>query len=201
MESNCTLYITQGFIQALLPTLHVHLTGCDLAAPPNWLYNPLPCTLAFTGHFCRWTYTRRDAAGSKLVPRRSTPVYFSILNKAFFGAPSGTGAERLGVRTAWNTIRHLLVNHGLHFRKDEDEEFASHHFLPASSMWSKRLSVKSGSTLKCAPPLITRDSQASAAMRVPAVVVMEAMSTILLILVNPPGTREKDGIQRAKNEK
>ena len=60
---------------------------------------------------------QRDASGSKLVPRRSTHVYFSTLSKAFFDIPSGTGAETLGVRTARNTnedVRRLLVNHRLH---------------------------------------------------------------------------------------
>src|SRR5258706_1441740 len=44
LESNLTLSVAQRFIQALLPILLVHLTDRDLAALPNCLHNPLPCT-------------------------------------------------------------------------------------------------------------------------------------------------------------
>src|SRR5258706_2065353 len=73
--------------------------------------------------------------------------------------------------------------------------------LPTSSMRSKRTSVKSSSTLKYTPLLITGDPQASAAMRAPALVAMETKSTILLTLVSPPAMRGKDCISRVKNGK
>src|SRR5258706_3676911 len=52
---NRTLSVVQGFFQALLPILLVHLRpqfGCST----NCLHNPLPSALSFTSHFCRWVH-------------------------------------------------------------------------------------------------------------------------------------------------
>ncbi len=73
--------------------------------------------------------------------------------------------------------------------------------LPTSSMRSKRRSVKSCSTLKHAHLLITSGPHASAAMRAPALVAMEAKRTIPLTLVIPPATGGEDFITRVKNGK
>ena len=73
--------------------------------------------------------------------------------------------------------------------------------IPTSSIWSKRLSVKSSSTVKYTPLLITKDPQASAVMRDPALVAMEMKGTILLNLVSPLAARWMDCIWRVKNGK
>src|SRR5258706_3610717 len=57
--------------------------------------------------------------------------------------------------------------------QDENEDLCPLLILPTSSMQSKSLLVKSSSTLRCTLLLITREPQASVAMRAPALVAME----------------------------
>ncbi len=70
--------------------------------------------------------------------------------------------------------------------------------LPTSSIPSKRLSVKSRSTLKYAQPLVKSSCQAKPAMRTPALVAMGAKSTLLLTLMSPPVTIRKGCIRGVK---
>ena len=88
--------LPQGFIQALLPTLHVHLTGCDLAAPPNWLYNALPCTLALPDTSADGCTLQRDAPDaahpsiSALSTRPSLTLYRAQVLRGVECGPPGT---------------------------------------------------------------------------------------------------------------
>ena len=103
------------------------------------------------------------------------------------------------MRTAWNTdeeVRRVLAPISCILssssRQDEDEDCL---LLPASSIRSKRPSLKSSSTLKDALPLITSDPQTSAAVRTLAPV---AKSTILVNLPSPPATRGKVCIYKSE---
>ncbi len=144
-----------------------------------------------------------DIPGLQLLPRRRTPLYFSTLNNAFFAGLSSTSPRggRLERRRGRPSLTRL-PSVAFHLRvlvEMKPRIWCPLLILPTSSMRSKRLSVKSSSTLQHTPLLITRDAQASAAMRAPALVAMETKSTIPLKFVSPLAARWMDCIWRVKN--
>ena len=134
--------------------------GYSTKLPPQ----PLLCALNFAGNSFRRCIIQRDAPGLKLLHQRLMPLCSSTLNKTIFAGLSGTSAQGFEW-TAWNTdedVRRVLVPPSVAFYlrvlvKMKTRILRLLLLLPTSSIRAKGLSVQSSSTLKDAPPLITRD--------------------------------------------
>ena len=143
----------------------------QLAALPICLTTPCPTHSLLAATPMNGCTLQVDASGLQRLPRRRTPLYFGT---------QGVLCRPIGHRYAevWSAgcqrgrpllTRPLSVAFRLRVLLEmKTRMLRALLILAISSIWSKSLSVKSNSTPKCAPLLITSDAHASAAMRAPA---------------------------------